>query len=85
MNLRIGRWTDKSFRVIEELEGSEIIYQMEGETVEASDNFTVRIDKVGFEESGRFVELEISSTENIFSSGDLSSSSPENLIISQGE
>ena len=84
VNLRIGRWTDTSFRVMEEFEGSEV-YERDGETIEVSENLTVKIDDVGFDESGRFVELEISSTENIFSSGDLSSSSPENLIISQGE
>jgi uncharacterized membrane protein len=83
-NLRIGKWTETSFRVLEELEGSEI-YSSEGETLNASDNLTVKIIETGFNQDGRFIKLEISSTGNVFASGELSSSTPENLIISQGE
>jgi uncharacterized membrane protein len=83
-NLRIGKWTETSFRVLEELEGSEI-YSSEGETLNASDNLTVKIIETGFNQDGRFIKLELSSTGNVFASGELSSSTPENLIISQGE
>ncbi|MFT4893113.1 MAG: putative membrane protein [Candidatus Nanohaloarchaea archaeon] len=83
-NLRIGRWTGTSFQVFEELEGSEI-YSSEGETLNASENLSVKILETGFNQEGRFIKLKLSSTGNVFASGELSSSTPENLIISQGE
>ncbi|MFQ3275485.1 MAG: putative membrane protein [Candidatus Nanohaloarchaea archaeon] len=82
--LRSGKWTETSFHVLTELQGNEI-YESEGEELKASENLTLEIQETGFDQEGRFIRLQLSSTADIFSAGDLSSSTPDNLIISQGE
>lgn len=82
--IRIGRWTGTSFRVIEELEGFEI-YESKGQNFVISENMSLVIERTGFDREGRFVDLSISGNKNILSSGELSSSVPDKIIISQGE
>ncbi|MFB6143947.1 MAG: NEW3 domain-containing protein [Candidatus Nanohaloarchaea archaeon] len=83
-SLTIGRWTDTSFLVIKEIQGIDI-YESVGESFRLSANTSIEIVSTGHSDQGRFVKLSISSTEDIFSSGTMTSSTPENLIIQQGE
>jgi len=82
--LRVGRWTGTSFRIIEELEGIEI-YESKGEEIEISENMSLVIEQTGYDRTGRFIDLDISASRDVFSSGELSSSVPDKIIISQGE
>lgn len=82
--LTFGEWTDTSFLIHEEFRGSEI-YEAEGEPFNVSDELKEEILRNGYDEDGRFVELSITGASDVFSSGEISSSTPDNLIISQGE
>jgi uncharacterized membrane protein len=82
--VRIGRWTGTSFRVIKEIEGIEI-YESEGESFEISENISLVIEQTGYDRDGQFVNLTVSAGRDIFSSGEISSSVPDKIIISQGE
>ena len=82
--VRIGRWTGTSFRIIKEIEGIEI-YESEGERFEISENISLVIEQTGYDRDGQFVNLTVSAGRDIFSSGEISSSVPDKIIISQGE
>ena len=82
--VRIGRWTGTSFRIIKEIEGIEI-YESEGESFEISENISLVIEQTGYDRDGQFVNLTVSAGRDIFSSGEISSSVPDKIIISQGE
>jgi hypothetical protein len=82
--LRVGRWTGTSFRIIDEVEGTEI-YESEGEKFRVSENMSIFIDQTGYDREGRFLDLNVSAGRDVFSSGELSSSVPDKIIISQGE
>ncbi len=82
--LRIGRWTGTSFHVIEEIEGIKI-YESEGENFEISENMSLVIEQTGYDQEGRFIDLNILASKDVFSSGEISSSVPDKIIISQGE
>jgi len=70
--------------IIEELEGVEI-YESEGEKIEISENMSLVVERTGYDREGRFVELTLSAGKDVFSSGEISSSVPDKIIISQGE
>lgn len=80
---RVGRWTGTSFLVLEELEGMEL-YESEGEEIKISENLSLVLEQTGYDEDGRFVELKVSGDKSIFSSGEMSSSSPDKIIMSRG-
>lgn len=82
--LRVGKWTGTSFRVIKELEGVEV-YESEGQTFQISENMSLGIEQTGYDPDGRFVKVNISAPKDIFSSGEMTSSVPDKIIISQGD
>lgn len=83
-SLTAGRWTGTSFLILKELEGTEL-YEKEGDRMNLSDELAVTILESGYDDTGRFMEMKIEAPEDVFSSGEISSSTPENLMISQGE
>jgi uncharacterized membrane protein len=82
--LRVGRWTGTSFHIVKEIEGIEV-YESEGDKIEVSKNMSLVIDQTGYDREGRFLDLSVSASKDVFSSGKLSSSVPDKIIISQGE
>lgn len=82
--LRIGEWTGASFHVIEQFEEMGV-YEAEGEKINVSESMSMIIEGTGYDRDGRFVNLSISASKDVFSSGDMTSSVPDKIIISQGE
>lgn len=82
--LKIGRWTGTSFLVMEQIE-NEDLYDNEGEVVEIADDLSIELGSYGWDEDGRFLEMEIHSEEDIFSSGEMESNAPSKAIMSQGD
>lgn len=80
----VGRWTETSFHVIKELEGAEI-YDAEGKEMQISDNMSLTLESTGFDDSGRFARVALTADKGFFTSGEMTTSTPENLIIQQGD
>lgn len=82
--LTIGEWTETSFQIIDELKGPEF-YDSQGEKLQISENMTLELKNTGFDESGRFAKIALTARKELFTSGEMSTSTPENLIIQQGD
>lgn len=82
--LEIGRWTDTSFRIMKQVENDDI-YEREGETLDISENLSVKIGTSGWDEDGRFLKLDIIANKEILSSGEIDSSAPSKIIVSQDD
>ena len=82
--LKVGRWTGTSFLIMEEVE-NEDLYDGEGDLIEVSDDLSIELGTHGWDEDGRFLEMEIYSDEDVFSSGEMDSNAPSTVIVSQGD
>lgn len=80
--LEIGKWTDTSFHIIEQISGFDI-YEKEGESLNISEDLDVEIGTSGWDEDGRFLKLDIIANKEILSSGEIYSSAPSKIIVSQ--
>ena len=80
--LQVGRWTDTSFRIMEEIEDDEI-YESEGETLNVSKELSIGVGTSGWDEDGRYLNIDLISEKDIFSSGEIDSSAPSKIIVSQ--
>ncbi|WP_414838037.1 NEW3 domain-containing protein [Candidatus Nanosalina sp. VS9-1] len=82
--LEIGRWMDTSFRIMDQVENDDI-YEREGETLNISENLSIRIGSSGWDRDGRFLNLDIMADKEILSSGEIDSSAPSKIIVSQDD
>ena len=82
--LQVGRWTDTSFRIMKEIEDDEI-YESEGETLEVSENLSIGVGTSGWDEDGRYLNIDLISDKDIFSSGEIDSTAPSKIIVSQDD
>lgn len=61
------------------------LYESEGEIFDIPQhNMSVELTYIGRDDNGRYLNLTISSDQNIFASADLTDSAPDTVIVSQG-
>jgi len=82
--LEVGRWTDTSFHIIKQIDGFDI-YEKEGDTLNISENLNMEIGTAGWDKDGRFLNVDIIANKEILSSGEIDSSAPSKIIVSQDD
>lgn len=80
--LQINQEKERSDLKLEEIDQ---LYESEGETFDIPEhNLSTRINYIGRDDDGRYLNLTISSDQNLFASADLKDSAPDTVIASQG-
>ena len=80
--LQINQDKERTTSVLKKVDNH---YESEGETFDMPQhNMSVELTYIGRDDTGRYLNLTISSDQNIFASADLKDSAPDTVIVSQG-
>ena len=82
--LKIGYDTGTTLQVLENLRG-ENLFEMEGETLNVSEEIGIKINELGNSRDGLYINLNVRSEEDVLSSAQMELDTPSSINVGQGE